>query len=138
MSGAVTRQGPRRLVRGEKIEVRASPIHGYGVFARTRIARGEIIQESPCLPLEDEYVDMDGVLGGYVYEWPLGGDGVAVVFGMGSVFNHGARPNVGWSTMVEERFVRFVATRDIEQDEELLIDYGSEYWEKHGGTPTLD
>lgn len=50
----------------------------------------------------------------------------AIVFGLGSMFNHSAiRQNIGWKRDLEAGVIVYSALRDIEQGEELLISYGS-------------
>ncbi|TKA42441.1 hypothetical protein B0A54_06891 [Friedmanniomyces endolithicus] len=63
----------------------------------------------------------------YTYNWPLPNTGKtqAVVFGLGSMFNHSSqRQNVGWMRDLEREVVVYKALRDIGQDEELCISYG--------------
>ena len=49
----------------------------------------------------------------------------AVVFGLGSMFNHSAlRQNVGWERNVEKLLITYTALRDIAKGEELCISYG--------------
>lgn len=50
----------------------------------------------------------------------------AIVFGLGSMFNHSAIcQNIGWKRDLEAGVIVYSALRDIEQGEELLISYGS-------------
>jgi hypothetical protein len=57
--------------------------------------------------------------------WPLdknldqGSKTQAIVFGLGSMFNHAKDPNVGWTRDIERQFVVYKALRDIKADEEL-------------------
>lgn len=50
----------------------------------------------------------------------------AIVFGLGSMFNHSAlRQNVGWERSVEKLLITYSTLRDIAKGEELCISYGS-------------
>lgn len=64
----------------------------------------------------------------YTYNWPSSngkGKTQAVVFGLGSMFNHSTRhQNVGWIRDVENELVIYRALRDIREGEELCISYG--------------
>lgn len=52
--------------------------------------------------------------------------GQALVLGMGSMFNHSRiRQNVGWKRDVEKQVIIYTALRDIREEEELLISYGT-------------
>ncbi len=111
--------------------VAQSPVHGFGVFARAAIAAGETIEECPCLVLEPGWEKYTTVLNCYLFAWPKEGDGRAMVFGFGSIYNHAAPANVDWRFDVEKRVATFFATRDIVPGEELFIDYSWEYWDVH-------
>lgn len=65
--------------------------------------------------------------------WPMpnNGDGKqmkntqAVIFGIGSMFNHSARrQNVGWTRNVEKKVVIYKTLQDVKKGEELCISYG--------------
>jgi len=45
------------------------------------------------------------------------------------VYNHSASPNAEWDIEDEDdRFVKFYALKEIKQGEEILHDYGDDYW----------
>lgn len=49
----------------------------------------------------------------------------AVIFGIGSMFNHSARrQNVGWTRDVERKVVIYKTLQDVKKGEELCISYG--------------
>ena len=65
--------------------------------------------------------------------WPMPNDGVgrqvkntqAVIFGIGSMFNHSARgQNVGWTRNVEKKVVIYKTLQEVKEGEELCISYG--------------
>lgn len=67
----------------------------------------------------------------YTYNWPAkdsNGKTVthqAVVFGLGSMFNHSTRnQNVVWKRELEREVIIYRALRDIQVGEELCISYG--------------
>ncbi len=101
-----------------------------GVFASGPISAGELIEQCHALPLERNWQRIDTVLNHYLFAWPYDGDGRALAFGIASVFNHGDAPNVTWRTLVQAQRIDFRALRDIAAGEELLIDYGAEYWQQ--------
>ena len=47
----------------------------------------------------------------------------AVVFGLGSMFNHAREPNIGWIRDLERFIVMYKALRDIAAGEELCEFY---------------
>ncbi|MCC5830564.1 MAG: SET domain-containing protein-lysine N-methyltransferase [Phycisphaeraceae bacterium] len=124
-------------IRHPGLEIRRSPLHGLGVFTAEPIPAGHIIEQSPCLPLEQGWEKMPTVLNHYLFAWPYEGDGRAVGFGIASLFNHGQPPNVTWATLTKTQRLEFRAARDIQPGEELLIDYGPEFWQNARKYPTL-
>jgi SET domain-containing protein len=132
-----------KLYTNPKIEVRESTIHGYGVFAKDFIKKDELLEEchwvripkevSPDMSKEDgEFILR------YLFQWPkimkMGGGSLpmdtpwvgAAPFGFGQIYNSRDRnstPNADWETNVEINLFEFSAIKDIQKDEEILIDY---------------
>lgn len=102
-------------VRSRRFEVRESPIHGMGVFARDTIREGEYI---------GRYIgwrtDEDSMYTLWV-EYPEGQRGY---FGTGRLryLNHSTRPNAEFDGR------DLFALRTIRPGEEIFVDYGEE-WE---------
>jgi uncharacterized protein len=102
-----------------KISVRPSQIHNYGVFADKNIKKGEVIEE--CCVLEAE---TDGsFLGDYQFQ---GKDknNCFIVFGYGMLYNHSDRYNATYCLRDNSTILTFVANRFIRKDEEIYIYYG--------------
>jgi len=100
----------------ERIEVQQSPIHGKGVFARTRLREGQKIGR-----FEGDETTENGT---YVL-WLIDEDGTEVgIRGRNALrfLNHGDPPNA------EFRDADLYALRNVQPGAEVLIDYGSE-WE---------
>lgn len=111
-----------------------SAIHGNGVFATRLISKGQVIERCPCIILEPGWQRVATVLHDYLYCWPKEGDGRAIVLGQGSLFNHDAKPNADWVTDEAGRQCVYHAVRDIQPGEEILINYGDDYWStEHAG-----
>lgn len=107
---------------------------GRGVFAGRDVPSGSIIETCPVLildPVENVEQIEKTSLYHYTYNWTTTGrDGKpvktqAVVFGLGSMFNHSTEDqNVGWKRDLENEVVVYRALRDIQEGEELCISYG--------------
>lgn len=130
------------LYRSFKIEVRASPVHRYGVFAKEDILEEEILEECAYLPVTDTHDEellkhvpplTDG-LRDYVFSIPEGireKEGMyfkrntsAVALGYGSLYNHSEEPNVEFIFDFAHDLFVFTATKRVSRDEELFISYG--------------
>ena len=60
----------------------------------------------------------------------IGEEAYYVPLGYAMVYNHSESPNAEWDIEDEDEcFVRFYALKKIKQGEEILHDYGEEYWE---------
>lgn len=119
------------LFRHKHIEMRKSPIHGYGVFATEDIAPGEILEEVPFLPVPNN------VLSRYVFRYPRNNTPNAenvpvetvVASGFGSFYNHSNIPNASWSTDIKNKLFIFYTVSRISKNQEIRIYYGDEnYW----------
>ena len=100
----------------ERIEVRTSPIHGRGVFARRRIRK-----EAYIGTFEGRETEEDGM---HVL-WVIDEDGHEVgIEGRNALrfLNHSRRPNA------EFRGADLHAIRNIQPEQEITFDYG-EAWE---------
>ena len=97
---------------------------GRGVFARVAIPADTVVETVPVLvlPNADLYnPESTSLLGSYVFYWNK--DSVALALGYGSMYNHSFDPNLICRDVVPQTN-RFVAIKDIEQDEELTFNYG--------------
>ena len=114
---------------------------GRGVFARTAYAKGALVESWPCHMVPDE--DVPKTLKDYVKTSPKLGTSL-VVFGTGMLHNHGVgeAANLMWSVPTDlellltgDGTLQFYARRDVALGEELLEDYGDEYWHTRGLVP---
>ncbi len=108
------------LFKSNKIEVRESSLHGYGVFANEDISKDEKIEECHCVIIRKDYAvgeELDVYTFGY-------DDTIAIVFGFASIYNSSEgedNQNVEYS--IENEIYTFKAIKDIKKDEELLLNY---------------
>lgn len=124
----------RRYYVNPKIEVRKSKIHGVGVYAKKGIKKNEVLEECHYIILKDAQWDkVPRPLWEYIFSWtnelPDSKAKAAVVFGSGALYNSSSKPNADWETSVKKNRFIFFATRDIKAGEEILVDYGDDYWD---------
>jgi nitroreductase len=127
-SGRASEEVPMTV--GPKVRVRVgpSPIHGLGVFAEQHIAPGHVIEICPTIYIAPEEEDdaRRTILREYVYPWPPD-NGVIVVLGFGSIYNHAVEANAHHLQIPEPNFgvgVQVVAAaRAIEPGEEITVNY---------------
>jgi len=96
---------------------------GRGVFAQKPFTKGEIIERPPVIAIPKEEVELidKTVLFNYYYDWNDGQ--IAVVLGLGSLYNHSYHPNALYARKIEERIMEYTAYQDIAVGEEITINY---------------
>lgn len=104
-----------------KISVRKSTIHGYGVFADKNIRKGEKLEESYFILSDCE----DDILIDFIFD---AGGRSAVILGYGSLYNHSENPNAEYSINRRTKITTFKASRAIKKGEEIFISYGDEWF----------
>jgi hypothetical protein len=105
-----------------KIEIRPSTIHRYGVFAKETLAVKEIIEECPVI----NFTGYNTALWNYVFHWDE--QQSALALGCGSMFNHSDTPNTAYHIDKPRGIMVFTAARSIQKDEEILVDYGKNWF----------
>ena len=108
-----------------KIEVRQSAIHGLGVFCNHKIEKNETIEICPFLVFPQSPQEKLPVFSNYSFCFPRSDvwTNHAFVLGYGSLYNHSEEPNADWYTT--DNNYTFFALRDMEPDEEILINYAN-------------
>lgn len=111
-----------------KIVVKKSRTHGYGVFAAKTIRKGEKIEECYIIlsrggdrGLEDYYFDANRKY--------------AIFTGYGIIYNHSDDPNADYTINMKRRVVTFKANRTIKKGQEILISYGKQWFSSRGMKP---
>ena len=112
----------------EKVEVREASLHGLGVFSTELIKKNEIFESAPVIQFDQftmvHLFDLHGyrhILHDYVFSF---NGKAAIALGMGSIYNHSndnANASHRMNTPVPS--IEFVAKRDIQPGEEILIHY---------------
>jgi SET domain-containing protein len=104
-----------------KVVVKKSSTHGYGVFAAKTFKKGEIIEECYIIisrggdrKLEDYYFDVNGKYGLFT--------------GFGIIYNHSDDPNADYHINAKRKLTTFKANRTIKKGEEIFISYGEEWF----------
>lgn len=104
--------------------VKKAPGKGRGVFARTDIRKGAIIERVPVLVIPvSEFTGglQNDTLNTYLYLWSKGK--VAVSLGYGSLYNHSYEPNAKYVFGYGPGTLTYRALRNIAAGEEITINY---------------
>ncbi|QTD42961.1 SET domain-containing protein [Sporosarcina sp. Te-1] len=102
--------------------------YGRGVFAARDIKEGELIEVSPVLisPKEEWKYLRKTVLFDYCFTWGEDYEQTAIALGYGSLFNHSYQPNTMFINNSDQDTIDFYAIRNIEEGEEITINYNED------------
>ena len=111
------------------ITVQDSPIDGLGVFACVDFAKDSVIERCFYLVIDDDDLQEINRLNDYLFTSPDVKSDYLCVLGYGMIYNHGMPPNAEWQIADDDnRFIEFTALHDIRAGDEILHDYGEDYW----------
>ncbi len=98
---------------------------GRGVYARSLFSQGGLIESAVVLfiPAGEWICIKNTVLSNYWFSFGPNKEDVAIALGYGSLFNHSYTPNAVYEVKENEMTILFKALRQIEQGEEILINY---------------
>jgi SET domain-containing protein len=98
---------------------------GRSVLTSEHIPKDSIIEICPVIILSEE--DTKNIhkthLHDYYFVWDIEKGSSAIALGYGSLYNHSETPNAEIELDYSETCIRFIATRDIDNGEEITIDY---------------
>ena len=102
--------------------------HGRGIFATRRILKGELIERSPVIVLNEKQwpVAERTILSNYAFDWGEKDEQAAIALGYVSIYNHSYAPNAQLEEMLDELMMEVIAIRDIQPGEEVTINYNGE------------
>ena len=107
------------------IFVAATAGKGRGIFARTTICEGALIEEAPVVVIptrEVQHLDRT-VLGDYYFLWGRDEAEAAIFLGLCSLCNHSYHPNAVFTLNPERNTIAFFALREIMSGDEITANY---------------
>lgn len=104
-----------------KISIRRSPIHGFGVFADADMETGDLIEE--CYAIITTHKDM--AFRDYYF---AAGERDCIPAGFAMLYNHSATPNATYEFDPVHRLIVFRAVAAIQRGEEIFTSYGPQWF----------
>lgn len=101
---------------------------GRTVFARRKIAAGEVIERAPVIvvPQKQWPAVKKTVLEDYAFDWGENDEEAIIALGYVSIYNHSYSPNAKLEELPEELIVEVIALRAIEPGQEITINYNGD------------
>ena len=115
-----------------KLLVRKSTLHGFGVFAAKTMKPGEKIEECYAIILPKGKSSSNKILDDYYFDTKRK---YALLTGFGSIYNHADEPNADYTINISKRIATIKAIRPIKKGEEIFVSYGVEWFKSRGLTP---
>ena len=125
--------GLLRPIPNHRVEVRVSSVRGRGVFARTAIVSGTLIEAAPVIdiPIADCAALDRTIIHDYYFHWdgdPEGEGRGALGLGLVTLCNHANRPNARVERNFDRQTLDLIASATIGLGEEVTIDYRCTLW----------
>jgi len=80
--------------------------------------------------IDDDDLQEINRLNDYLFTSPDDENDYLCVLGYGMIYNHDPNPNAEWQIDDKDnRFVSFIAKSEIKKGDEILHDYGEDYWQ---------
>lgn len=112
----------------KNLRVKPSKIEGLGVFAAKDFQPKEIIEECPAVVFDyTEALPIHKKIYDRVFYWSEKTKG-ALALGYGSIYNHSDNPKADFKIDNENNLIKVFATKPIATGEEILIDYGKDWF----------
>lgn len=110
-----------------RVEFAKRPGGEYTVISKTQFANGEVVEICPVIILKEEAKTIDR-LKDVIFEIDKDNNEWALALGYGSLYKHADKPNLDYAFNKLTKQMYFITKRPIKQNEELTINYGSNYW----------
>jgi len=98
---------------------------GRGVFTAQDIGVGDLIEVCPIILIPQAQLQQihETIMHDYYFLWP-GEDGAAcIALGLGSIYNHDAKPNAEIVFDISKKEIELKCIKAIAAGEEIFIDY---------------
>jgi uncharacterized protein len=101
---------------------------GRCVFARRRIAAGEVIERAPVIviPKKQWPSVKKSILEDYAFDWGENDEESVIALGYVSIYAHSYSPNAKLEQLTDELLMEVTALKAIEQGKEITINYNGD------------
>lgn len=120
---------------GDGVTGPTGPLHvrvirgkGRGIVAGRPFDEGELIERNPVIVIPADEWELVGssVVSTFCFSWGDDTEATAIALGHASLFNHSYQPNAFAELRMRQRIIEFRALRDIDEGEEITINYNGD------------
>ena len=125
------------FILNSSISVKDSKLVGgqKGLFAEKKYKENDVIDICPTIKILHSNIDPSSRLNDYVFQSINDEDHVLVSMGYCGMINHSEeKQNATWIINKDDESIKMYAIRDIDQGEEIYVNYGDKYWNERGMT----
>lgn len=112
------------LYHSNKLQIKRSNIHRWGVFAKNPLKKFELLEEVPYFIVPNKQIKK--IPSCLMYSYFLDNKNSLIGMGYAGLYNHSSNPNVDYEIDKINEVIRHYAIIDINPGEELTLDYGEE------------
>lgn len=111
------------------LEIKDAENKGRGVFTSEKISADTIIEIAAVIVMpHTDRIHLDKtLLHDYIFEWGEAKDKCAMALGMIPIYNHSYKSNCDYYMDYDAHLMMIKTVRDIEEDEELFINYNGDW-----------
>jgi len=103
-------------------------LRGRGMFAARKFLKGELIERAPVVVIDEKKWPNAAktILSDYAFDWGEKDEHAAIALGYISIYNHSYSPNAQLEQMLDELMMEIIAIKDLEQGDEITINYNGD------------
>jgi hypothetical protein len=113
----------------KRLSIKSFDDIGMGVVAGAKIEKGIFIEVAPVVVCDNNAIASDKEAFKYVIAW---NDKLAVPLGWTMIYNHSDHNNCEFSTNIHDRLLAIMTVREIEQGEQVTVNYGTHWFSSRG------
>lgn len=119
-----------------RVEYTKRPGGDYTIVGKSQFAKGEVVEICPVVLVGEICKTIDRVKD-LIFELDKNKSQWGLVLGYGSLYRHSNEPNLDYAYNPKSRQMYFITSRPIKMNEELTINYGSDYWSERTNFNTV-
>ena len=111
------------------LHILPSTQRGQGIFTSSKIPLGTVIEIAPVIVMNagDRVLLDQTLLHDYIFEWGIDKTQCCMALGYVPVYNHSYASNAEYEMDYDSNTIKITTVRDIDQGEEIFINYNGNW-----------